>query len=142
MDLFSRMIIGWSTSPTLHRELALDAIMKAVQRRRPRHTLIHSDQGTPYGSDAWRRFCKSNHLQPSMSSRDNCWDNAVTESFFSNLKKERIKKHIYKNRELAIADISEYIESFYNRSRRHSHLGGLSPEKFEATHRWRRRRVH
>ncbi len=142
MDLFSRMIIGWSTSPTLHRELVLDAIMKAVRHRRPHRTLIHSDQGTQYGSDAWRRFCKSNHLEPSMSRRGNCWDNAVAESFFSSLKKERIKKHIYKNRELAIADISEYIESFYNRTRRHSHLGGLSPEPFEAAHRRRRRCVH
>jgi len=67
-----------------------------------------------------------------MSRRGNCWDNAVAESFFSSLKKERIKKRIYKNRDLAIADISEYIESFYNRSRRHKHLGGVSPEEFEA----------
>jgi putative transposase len=142
MDLFSRMIIGWSTSPTLHRELALDAIMKAVRRRRPHRTLIHSDQGTQYGSDAWRRFCKSNNLEPSMSRRGNCWDNAVAESFFGSLKKERIKKHIYKNRELAIADISDYIESFYNRTRRHSHVGGVSPEEFESAHRRGRRRVH
>lgn len=142
MDLFSRMIIGWSTSPTLHRELVLDAIMKAVRRRRPRRTLIHSDQGTQYGSDAWRRFCKSNHLEPSMSRRGNCWDNAVAESFFSSLKKERIKKHIYKNRELAISDISDYIESFYNRTRRHSHVGGVSPEEFESAHSRGRRRVH
>ena len=76
-----------------------------------------------------------------MSRRGNCWDNAVAESFFSSLKKERIKKKIYRNRELAQADISAYIEPFYNRTRRHSHLGGVSPEDFEAAGR-RRRRVH
>ena len=68
----------------------------------------------------------------SRSRRGNCWDNAVAESFFSSLKKERIKKRIYKNRDLANADISDYIESFYNRSRRHKHLAGASPEDFEA----------
>ena len=141
MDLFSRMIVGWATRPTIGRELALDAIMMAVRRRRPRRTIIHSDQGSQYGSDDWRRFCLTNHLEPSMSRRGNCWDNAVAESFFSSLKKERIKKRIYKNREIAHADISEYIESFYNRTRRHSHLGGVSPEDFETARR-RRRRVH
>ena len=134
MDLFSRRIIGWATAPTIHRELVLDAVLMAVRRRRPRGTLIHSDQGTQYGSDAWRRFCRSNHPEPSMSRKGNCWDNAVVESFFSSLKKERIKKQIYKNRELAIADVADYIETFYNRSRRHSHLAGLSPEQFEAAH--------
>jgi putative transposase len=68
-----------------------------------------------------------------MSRRGNCWDNAVSESFFSSLKKERIKKRIYKNRDLANADITDYIESFYNRSRRHKHLAGVSPDDFEAT---------
>ena len=67
-----------------------------------------------------------------MSRRGNCWDNAVAESFFSSLKKERIKKRIYKNRQLAIADISDYIDSFYNRTRRHQHSGGVSPDEFEA----------
>ena len=77
-----------------------------------------------------------------MSRKGNCWDNAVAESFFSSLKKERIKKQIYKNRELAIADVADYIDTFYNRVRRHSHLGGLSPEQFEAAHKPRRRRLH
>lgn len=132
MDLFSRMIVGWSTRPTIHRELVLDAVMMAVRRRRPRGTIIHSDQGCQYGSDDWRRFCRTNRLEPSMSRRGNCWDNAVAESFFGSLKKERIKRRIYKNRELATADISEYIDSFYNRTRRHQHLGGVSPEVFES----------
>jgi putative transposase len=74
MDLFSRRIVGWAARPTLHLELALDAVLMAVRRRRPRGTLIHSDQGTQYGSDGWRRFCRSNHLEPSMSRKANCWD--------------------------------------------------------------------
>ena len=73
-----------------------------------------------------------------MSRKGNCWDNAVAESFFSSLKKERIKKQIYKIRDLAIAEVADYIDTFYNRTRRHSHLGGLSPEQFEAAHKPRR----
>src|SRR2546427_3401246 len=142
MDLFSRKIVGWSTKPTIGRELVLDAVMMAVRRRRPKQALIHSDQGSQYGSDDWRRFCRTNGLEPSMSRRGNCWDNAVAESFFSSLKKERIKKQIYKNRELAIADVADYIDTFYNQMRRHSHLGGLSPEQFEAAHKPRRQRLH
>jgi putative transposase len=138
MDLYSRKIVGWATAPTIHRELVLNAVLMAVRRRRPREALIHSDQGTQFGSDAWRRFCRSNRLEPSMSRKGNCWDNAVAESFFSSLKKERIKKLIYKNRELATADIEDYIVAFYNAARRHSHLGGLSPEQFEAAHKRRR----
>jgi len=131
MDLFSRKIIGWATRPTIHRELVLDAVMMAVRKRQPRRTIIHSDQGSQYGSDDWRRFCLTNRLEPSMSRRGNCWDNAVAESFFGSLKKELIKKRIYKNRDLAKADIADYIESFYNRTRRHQHIGGVSPEDFE-----------
>lgn len=142
MDLFSRKIVGWAAKPTIHRDLVLEAVLKAVQSRRPRQTMIHSDQGTQYGSDAWRRFCLSNHLEPSMSRRGNCWDNAVAESFFSSLKKERIRKHIYSDRESAMLDIKEYIDGFYNPVRRHSHLGGLSPNEFEAAHRSRKPSVH
>lgn len=142
LDLFSRKVVGWSAGPTINGELVLNALLKAVRQRRPRGTIIHSDQGTQYGSDAWRRFCRANHLEPSMSRKGNCWDNAVAESFFSSLKKERIKKHIYKNRELAIADIAEYIDAFYNQTRRHSHLGGQSPEQFEAAHKTTRQGVH
>jgi putative transposase len=132
MDLYSRRIVGWSTKSTMARELVLDAILMAVRRRKPRHTLIHSDQGSQFGSDAWRRFYHTHHLEPSMSRRGNCWDNAVAESFFSSLKKERIKKRIYTTRDLATAEIYDYIEMFYNPTRRHSHLSGVSPEAFEA----------
>jgi len=142
MDLFSRKIVGWAAGPSIDRELVLDAVLLAVRRRRPRGTLIHSDQGTQYGSDAWRRFCRTHHLVPSMSRKGNCWDNAVAESFFGSLKKERIKKHIYKNRELALTDMADYIDAFYNRTRRHSHLGGLSPEQFEVAQKIRRKDIH
>ena len=118
--------------PSLSRELALDALLMAVWRRKPKNSVIvHSDQGSQYGSDDWRRFCLANNLEPSMSRRGNCWDNAVAESFFSSLKKERIRKRIYKTRELARADIFDYIEVFYNRMRRHSYLGQVSPGAFE-----------
>lgn len=132
MDLYSRRIVGWSTKPTLAQDLVLDALLMAVRRRKPQHVLIHSDQGSQFGSDAWRRFCRAHHLEPSMSRHGNCWDNAVAESFFSSLKKERIRKRIYRTREIATADIDEYIGTFYNRTRRHSHLHGVSPEMFEA----------
>ena len=132
VDLYSRKVVGWSMKPTLARELVLDALVMAIWRRRPQsRVMIHSDQGSQYGSDDWLRFLKANNLEPSMSRRGNCWDNAVAESFFSSLKKERIKKRIYKTRDLARADVFDYIESFYNRTRRHSHLGGVSPEAFE-----------
>ncbi len=142
LDLIWRRVVGWAVRPTIHRELVLDAVMKAVRSRRPRKPLIHSHQGSQYGSDAWRRFCKDNHLEPSMSRRANCRDNAVAESFFSSLKKERIKQRIYASREVATSDISEYIEGFYNLTRRHSHLGGVSSDGFEAAHRHPRSGVH
>ncbi|MEB6412274.1 IS3 family transposase [Enterobacter vonholyi] len=132
IDLFARNVVGWSMKPTLSRELALDALMMAIWRRKPDgEVIVHSDQGSQYGSDDWQRFCRANNLVPSMSRRGNFWDNAVAESFFSSLKKERIRKRIYKTRDLARADIFDYIEVFYNRARRHSHLGGVSPEAFE-----------
>ena len=133
MDLFSRKIVGWATRSTIHRDLVLDAVMMSVKERQPQETIIHSDQGRQNSSDDWRRFCLSNGLKPSMSRRGNCWDNAVAESFFGSLKKERIKKRIYRNRDVATADVSDYIESFYNPERRHQHLGGVSPEVFETT---------
>ena len=132
VDLFARKVVGWSMKPTLAKELVVDALLMAVWRRKPQHqVLVHSDQGSQYGSDAWLRFCREHNLQPSMSRRGNCWDNAVVESCFSSLKKERIKKRIYKTRDLARADVFDYIEVFYNRTRRNSHLGGVSPEVFE-----------
>ena len=133
IDLHSRKVGGWSMKPTLAKEIVLDALMNAVWRRKPKQSVVvHSDQGSQYGSDDWQRFCKHHNLIPSMSRRGNCWDNAVAESFFGSLKKERIRKRIYKTRDMARADVFDYIEVFYNRQRRHSHLGGVSPEAFEA----------
>ena len=132
VDLFARKVVGWSMKPSLSKELAMDALLMAVWRRKPAcRVVVHSDQGSQYGSDDFKRFCQANNLEPSMSRRANCWDNAVAESFFSSLKKERIQKRIYKTRDLARADIFDYIEVFYNRTRRHSHIGGVSPEAFE-----------
>jgi putative transposase len=133
LDLFSRKVVGWSMKPTLAKEIVLDALVMAVWRRQPHHTvLIHSDQGAQYGSDDWRRFCREHNLEHSMSRRGNCWDNAVAESFFSSLKKERIKKRVYRTRDLARADLFDYMEMFYNPTRRHTHLDGISPDAFEA----------
>ena len=125
--------------PTLAREIVLDALLMAIWRRKLEdRVLVHPDQGSQYGSDDWQRFCRDHDLEPSMSGKGNCWDNAVAESFFSSLKKRRIKKRVYKTRELARADIFDYIEVFYSRQRRHSQLGGVSPEAFEAALLWSR----
>ena len=104
---------------------------ESVKAKPKERVIVHSDQGSQYGSDDWLRFDKAHKLDPSMSRRGNCWDNAVAESFFSSLKKERIRRKIYRTRSLARADIFDYVEMFYNRTRRHSHLGGVSPEAFE-----------
>ncbi len=132
VDLYSRIVVGWSMKSTLTRDLVLDALLMAVWRRRPKHpVIVHSDQGSQYGSDDAVRFCKDHGLIPSMSRRGNCFDNAVAESFFSSLKKERIRRRIYQSREEARADVFDYIEVYYNRNRRHSHLGQVSPHDFE-----------
>jgi putative transposase len=132
IDLYSRAVVGWSMKSTMATELVLDALMMAVWRRRPKApVMIHSDQGSQFGSDEFNRWCKDNRLVPSMSRRGNCWDNAVAESFFSSLKKERIKRHIYATRQDAKSDVFDYIEGFYNRVRRHSHLDQMSPLAFE-----------
>ena len=108
----SRMIVGWAAWPSLRRELVLDAVLMAMRCRRPRGTVFHPDHGCQYGSDDWRRFCRTNRLEPSMSRRGNRWDNAVAEFFVASLKKERIKERTHKNRDLAIVDVSEDINSF------------------------------
>lgn len=96
--------------------------------------MIHSDQGSQFGSDEFSRWSKENQLITSMSRRGNCYDNAVAESFFSDLKKEKIKNRIYNTREEAKSDVFEYIEMFYNRKRRHGYLNQMSPMAFEALH--------
>ena len=135
IDLFSRQVIGWSMHSTMHVDLVLNALMMAVWRRKPKdEVLVHSDQGSQYTSTDWQRFLKSHNLVCSMSRRGNCHDNAVAESFFQLLKRERIKRKTYKNRDAARQDIFNYIEMFYNPVRRHGYNDDLSPVEFERRH--------
>lgn len=104
----------------------------AVYRRRPQaEVLVHSDLGSQFSSYDWQDFLKAHRLKPSMSRRGNCHDNAVAESFFQLLKRERIKRRIYADREEARQDVFNYIEMFYNPKRRHSSSNGLSPVEYE-----------
>ena len=132
MDLSSKRIVGWCMRNNIKKKIVLDALIMAVMKRRPKDkVLIHSDQGSQYGSYDWNKFCKSNNLEISMSRRGNCWDNAVQESFFATLKKERVRNRVYKTMQEAASDIFDYIECFYNRKRRHSSIGMISPVKYE-----------
>ena len=120
IDLFSRLVVGWSMKSRITTDLVLDALLMALLRRNPKNkVLVHSDQGSQYTSHEWQTFLKHHNLESSMSRRGNCHDNAVAESFFQLLKRERIKKKIYLSREEAKSDIFEYIEMFYNSKRRH-----------------------
>jgi len=132
MDLYSRRIVGWSMSRWISRHLVIDALNMAVQQRRPGDGLIHhSDRGSQYTSDDFRDELETNEIRCSMSGRGNCYDNAVVESFFGILKRERVNRNYYSTREDAKQDIFDYIECFYNRKRRHGYLGNISPVAFE-----------
>lgn len=132
LDLFSRQAVGWSMKSQMTSDLAIDALLMAVWRRKPnQEVMVHSDQGSQYSSTDWRSFLKANNLVASMSRRGNCHDNAVAESFFQLLKRERIKRKIYTTREYARSDVFDYIEMFYNSKRRHSFNNQLSPIEFE-----------
>jgi putative transposase len=123
LDLFSQKVIGWSMSHRMTRQLALNAFEMAVSRRdMPSEVILHSDQGSQFASFDWQRALKKYNVIPSMSRRGNCYDNAVVESFFKTLKKECVRKYIFKTREEAKRKIFEYIEMFYNPKRRHSYL--------------------
>lgn len=133
LDLFSRRVIGWSMHSRITKELALDALLMAVWRRNPQNAVtVHSDQGSQYTSHEWQAFLKEHGLEGSMSRRGNCHDNAVAESFFQLLKRERIRRHIYSTREAARSDVFNYIEMFYNTRRRHGFNNQLSPVEYEA----------
>ena len=132
MDLYSRQIVGWATGATMTTDLVLQALVAAVWRRKPGPgVLVHSDQGCQFTSSDLQSFLKAHRMQPSMSRRGNCHDNSVAESFFSSLKKERIKRRIYPTRAAAASDVFDYIEMFYNPIRRHGSAGGVSPVEFE-----------
>lgn len=132
MDLFARNIVGWSMSNRITEDLVLDAFTAAYWRRKPTGQVkLHSDQGSQYTSRQVKKLLKSFNIKPSMSRKGNCWDNAVAESFFGNLKKEKIRKHIFKTRDEARQAVFHYIEMFYNPKRRHTHNGRLSPLDYE-----------
>jgi len=132
VDLFSRKVIGWSMQPRMTKDIVLNALLMAVWRRNPqKQVLVHSDQGSQYTSHEWQSFLKSHGLEGSMSRRGNCHDNAVAESFFQLLKRERIKKKIYGTREEARSDIFDYIEMFYNSKRRHGSSDQMPPTEYE-----------
>jgi putative transposase len=132
LDLFSRQVIGWSMRSRIDAELAINALLMAVWRRNPKTpVIVHSDQGCQYSSHDWQAFLKAHGLVASMSRRGNCYDNAVAESFFQLLKRERIRRKIYIDREEARRDVFNYIEMFYNPKRRHGYANDVSPVEFE-----------
>jgi putative transposase len=132
IDLFSRRVVGWSMSATMTAQLVTDALLMAIWRRgRPDALLHHSDQGSQYTSEQFRRLMQDNGVTCSMSRSGNVWDNAAMESFFSTLKIERTERKVYQSRNQARADVFDFIERFYNPKRRHSTIGYLSPIEFE-----------
>lgn len=135
LDLYSRRVVGWAFSGQPNSELSTRALQLAVQHRRPAQQLLfHTDQGVQYSSDQFQRSLRMHGITASMSRRGNCLDNAVTERFFRSLKTERVNTRQYKTRQEAMEDIADYIEPFYNRIRRHSTLGNLSPAAYEEKH--------
>jgi transposase InsO family protein len=139
-DLFSRMVVGWSMDQTMTSRLVVDALEMALARRpslkgsSPSRLLAHSDRGSQYASEHYQRRLLEERIACSMSRRGDCWDNAPMESFFASLKKELVHHEDYATREQAKASIFEYIEAFYNRARRHSSLGYVSPAEYERMH--------
>lgn len=134
LDLHTRMIVGWAMCATMTRQLVIDVLRMAWFRRGPKPGLIHHpDRGSQYGSNHYQQWLKDYGMLASMSRQGNCWDNAPMESFFSSLKNECTHQAHYTTREEAKQETFEYIESFYNRRRRHSALGYRSPATFYAT---------
>ncbi len=132
MDLFARNIVGWSMSSRITDDLILSALTMAYWRRKPANrVMLHSDQGSQYTSRNCQSLLKTFNIKPSMSRRGNCWDNAVAESFFSNLKKEKIRRKKYKTRDEARAAVFNYVEMFYNPRRRHTHNDRVPPTVYE-----------
>ncbi len=132
LDLFSRQVIGWAMGDKNNRQLVIDALTMAVWRRgKTRDVIVHSDQGSTYASGDYRQLLIDNGLIGSMSRKGECLDNAVAESFFGTLKTEWVDHQDYRTKQQAKQSLFEYIEVFYNRQRRHSYLGYLSPVEFE-----------
>ena len=132
LDLFSRKIVGWAMAPSMTAKLSCTALQMAItQRKPPPGLLVHSDRGSQYASELHRALLRRHGLQASMSRKGNCWDNAVMERFFLNLKMERVWQRDYANHAEAIRDITDYIVGFYNNVRLHSKLGYLPPTAYE-----------
>jgi transposase InsO family protein len=132
LDLFSRRVVGWATSDTNDRTLALAALDHALRSRQPRAGLVHhTDRGSPYASEDYRTALAQRGIVPSMSRTGDCYDNAVAESFFASLKAEWVDHEDYADHAVGHASVGEYIDRFYNPTRRHSHLGYVSPIEFE-----------
>jgi putative transposase len=132
LDLFSRRVIGWAMAATQDESLIEKALRMALLSRHPATgVLFHSDRGSQYTSDAYRALLATSSATVSMSRTGNCYDNAVTESFFGTLKGECVERACFQTREQARHSIFEYVECFYNRVRRHSTLGYVSPVAFE-----------
>ena len=132
MDLHSRKIIGWAMSSAMPATLVCQALQMAVGQRQPSAGLmLHSDRGSQYASAEYQALLKQHGIICSMSRKGNCWDNAVMERFFLNLKMERVWQREYANQMEASKDVTEYIVGFYNRTRRHSALGNLAPIVYE-----------
>ena len=132
IDLYSRIIVGWDLSGSLERHSVINALKKAVAKRNPPIGLIvHSDRGVQYASKDFRNYLKKKGYIQSMSRKGNCWDNAVAESFFHTIKNQLIRYSKFKNKNEAELALFDYIEVYYNRRRRHSSNGWLSPATFE-----------
>ena len=132
LDLHSRKIVGWAMAPSMPSGLVCAALQIAIVQRNPAPGLIvHSDRGTQYASSEHQALLKKHGLVGSMSRKGNCWDNAVMERFFLNLKMEQVWQKDYANHAEATNDIADYIVGFYNSIRLHSKLGNLSPNAFE-----------
>ena len=135
LDLFSRRVVGWAMQATMEARLVCDALEMAIGRSCPSDGLLyHSDRGGQYASLVYQDQLRRHGMVASMSRKGNCWDNAVAESFFSTLKTELLPAQAFRTREEAKACVFEYIEVWYNRKRRHSTLGYISPAQFEQRH--------
>lgn len=133
IDLYSRKVIGWAMSKRMTADLTTDALQMALwSRRMPKDVIVHSDRGSQYCSTLYQSLLTRHRLQCSMSGKGNCYDNACAESFFHSLKVEAIHGECFKTRDAMRQQVFEYIELDYNRQRRHSTLGMISPEAFEA----------
>lgn len=132
IDFYSRKIVGYSLASNMRTGMVAGALKQAIKSRNVNKNLTHhSDRGSQYASDEYTKILKQNNITPSMSRKGNCWDNAVTESFFATLKKDLVHRINFKNHSHAKEEISNYIDNFYNIRRRHSSIGNISPVQFE-----------